>query len=59
MWLERIYMNEKGSTSAQIIYHCSTSSGSIPGIVIYIFTTGNDWQLEYIDNLYIWWRAKP
>ena len=33
-------MNEKGSTSAQIIYHCSTSPGSIPGIVIYIFTIG-------------------
>ena len=33
-------MNEKGSASTQIIYHCSTSPRSIPGIVIYIFTTG-------------------
>ena len=33
-------MNEKGYASAQIIYHCSTSPESIPGIVIYIFTTG-------------------
>ena len=46
-------MNEKESVSAQIIYHCSTSPGSILGIVIYIFTTGKDGQLEYIDNLYI------
>ena len=37
---EYIDMNEKGSTSAQIIYHYSTSPESIPGIVIYIFTTG-------------------
>ena len=33
-------MNEKGSASTQIIYHCSTSPESISGIVIYIFTTG-------------------
>ena len=32
-------MNEKGSASAQIIYYCSTSPRSIPGIIIYIFTT--------------------
>ena len=32
-------MNEKESASAQIIYHCSTLPGSIPSIVIYIFTT--------------------
>ena len=32
----------KGSASAQIIYHCSTSPESILGIVIYIFTTGKD-----------------
>ena len=32
-------MKGKGSASTQIIYHCSTSPGSIPGIVIYIFTT--------------------
>ena len=37
-------MNEKGSTSAQIIYHCSTSSGSISGIVIYIFIEGKVWH---------------
>ena len=34
----------KESTSAQIIYHCSTLSESIAGIVIYIFTTGKVWQ---------------
>ena len=33
-------MNEKESTCAQIIYHCSTSPESIPDIAIYIFTTG-------------------
>ena len=33
-------MNEKGSASAQIIYDYSTSSESIPGIVIYNFTIG-------------------
>jgi hypothetical protein len=43
----------KRSASAQIIYHCSISPRSIPGIVIYIFTSGKDWQTEYIDNLYI------
>ena len=37
-------MNEKGSASAQIIYHCSTSPGSFLGIVIYIFTIGKVWQ---------------
>ena len=40
-------MYMKGFASAQIIYHCSISPGSIPGIVIYIFTTGKDEQLEY------------
>ena len=30
--------------SAQIIYHCSTLPGSIPSIVIYIFTTGKVWH---------------
>jgi hypothetical protein len=35
-------MYMKGSVSAQIIYHCSISPGSIPGIVIYIFTSGKD-----------------
>ena len=34
----------KGSASAQIIYHYSISPGSIPGIIIYIFTTGKVWQ---------------
>jgi hypothetical protein len=33
-------MKGKGSASAQIIYHCSTSPESIPGIVIYTFTIG-------------------
>ena len=37
-------MNEKGSASAQIIYHCSTLPESIPGIVIYSFTTGKVWR---------------
>ena len=37
-------MHEKGSASAQIIYHFSTSPGSIPGIVIYIFTTWKVWH---------------
>ena len=53
MWLGRIYIYIyihiyiyiwKESASAQIIYHCSTSPRSIPGIVIYIFTTGKVWQ---------------
>jgi hypothetical protein len=44
--------DKKGYASAQIIYHCSISPRSILGIVIYIFTTGKDGQLEYIDNLY-------
>jgi hypothetical protein len=43
-----INMNMKEFTSALIIYHCSTSLGSILGIIIYIFTIG----MEYIDNLY-------
>ena len=34
----------KGSASAQIIYHCSISPGSILDIVIYIFTTGKNGQ---------------
>ena len=34
----------KESASAQIIYNCSISPGSIPGIVIYIFTTGKVWH---------------
>ena len=38
----------KGSTGVQIIYHCSISPRSISGIVIYIFTTGKDGQLEYM-----------
>jgi hypothetical protein len=33
-----------GSASAQIIYHCSTSPESIPGIIIYILTTGKVWH---------------
>ena len=37
-------MNEKGSASTQIIYHCSTSPKSIPGIVIYICTIGKVWH---------------
>ena len=37
---EYIDMNEKGSTSTQIIDHCSTSPESIPDIIIYIFTIG-------------------
>jgi hypothetical protein len=45
-------MHIKGSASAQIIYHCSISPRSIPGIIIYIFTIGKDGQIEYIDNLY-------
>jgi hypothetical protein len=46
------YVTRKRSASAMIIYHYSTSPGSTPGIVIYIFTIGKDRQLEYIDNLY-------
>jgi hypothetical protein len=41
-------MNMKEFASALIIYHYSTSLGSIPDIIIYIFTIG----MEYIDNLY-------
>ena len=37
-------MNEKGSASAHIIYHCSTSPESISVIVISIFTIGKVWQ---------------
>ena len=45
MWLERIYIYMwKESASAQIIYHCSTSPESIPGIVIYIFAIGKVWH---------------
>ena len=43
----------KESTSAQIIYHYNTLPGSILGIVIYIFTTGKNGQLEYVDNSYV------
>jgi hypothetical protein len=42
--MRKDYINNKESASAQIIYHCSTSPGSIPGIVIYIFTTGKVWH---------------
>ena len=37
--LEENYIYIKVSASAQIIYHCSTSLGSILGIVIYILST--------------------
>ena len=46
----------KVSASAQIIYHCSISPGSIPSIVIYIFTTGRSlWSgvgIEILTNMY-------
>ena len=46
----------KVSASAQIIYHCSISPGSIPGIVIYIFTIGRSlWSgvgIEILTNVY-------
>ena len=46
----------KVSASAQIIYHYSISPGSIPGIVIYIFTTGRSlWSgvgIEILTNMY-------
>ena len=29
------------------------------GRVLVFLTTGKDVQLEYIDNLYMWWRNKP
>ena len=44
MTIKNANMDMKGSVSAQIIYHCSISPGSIPGIVIYIFTIGKDGQ---------------
>ena len=46
----------KVSASAQIIYHCSISPRSIPGIVIYIFTIGRSlWSgvgIEILTNVY-------
>ena len=46
----------KGSASAQIIYHYSISPGSIPAIVIYIFTIGRSlWSgvgIEILTNVY-------
>ena len=45
----------KVSTSAQIIYYCSISPGSIPGIIIYIFTIGRSlWSgvgIEILTNV--------
>jgi hypothetical protein len=38
----------KGSASAHIIYHYSISSESILGIIIYIYTTRKDWQMEIL-----------
>ena len=50
------YIYIKVSTSAQIIYHCSISPRSIPGIVIYIFTIGRSlWSgvgIEILTNVY-------
>ena len=46
----------KVSVSAQIIYHCSISPESMPGIVIYIFTIGRSlWSgvgIEILTNVY-------
>jgi hypothetical protein len=39
-------MLSKVSTSAQIIYYCSISPGSIPGIVIYILSIGRSYGVE-------------
>ena len=44
MTRKNVKMYIKGSTSAQIIYHCCISPESIPAIVIYIFTIGKDGQ---------------
>ena len=44
----------KVSASAQIIYHCSISPGSIPGIVIYILSIGRSDGVgtEILSNMY-------
>ena len=51
-----MYIYIKVSTSVQIIYHCSISPGSIPDIVIYIFTIGRSlWSgvgIEILTNVY-------
>ena len=48
----------KVSANAQIIFHYSILPGSIPGIVIYIFTTGRSlWSgvgIEILTNVYIY-----
>ena len=54
--LEENYIYIKVSASAQKIYHYSISPGSIPGIVIYIFTIGRSlWSgvgIEILTNIY-------
>ena len=45
----------KVSASAQIIYHCSISPGSISSIVIYILSTGRSNGIvgvEILTNMY-------
>ena len=42
----------KVSTSAQIIYHYSISPGSIPSIVIYIFSLWSGDDIEILTNKY-------
>ena len=44
----------KVSISVQIIFHCSISPGSIPGIVIYILSTGRSDRvgIEILSNMY-------
>jgi hypothetical protein len=39
-------IKSKVSISAQIIYHCSISPESIPGIVIYILSTWKSYRIE-------------
>ena len=41
----------KVSASAQIIYHCSISPGSIPSIIIYILSIGRSYGIVGIDIL--------
>ena len=54
--IEENYVYIKVSASAQIIYHCSISPESIPGIIIYIFTTRRSlWSsvgIEILTNVY-------
>ena len=52
--LEENYIYIKVSASAQIIYHCSISSGSIIAIVIYILSTerSDGVGIEILSNMY-------